>query len=32
MEALLIEGLEPPKNRQQGDGYNAVEFIQTTTA
>lgn len=28
MEALLIEGLEPPQNRKQGDGFNAVEFIQ----
>jgi hypothetical protein len=30
MEALLIEGLEPPQNRRQGDGFNAVEFIQET--
>lgn len=30
MEALLIEGLEPPQNRRQGDGFNAVEFIQGT--
>lgn len=30
MEALLIEGLEPPQNRRQGDGFNAVEFIQVT--
>lgn len=28
MEALLIEGLEPPQNRRQGDGFSAVEFIQ----
>jgi HB1, ASXL, restriction endonuclease HTH domain len=28
MEALLIEGLEPPQNRRQGDGFNAVEFLQ----
>jgi hypothetical protein len=28
MEALLIEGLEPPQNRQRGEGFNAVEFIQ----
>ena len=28
MEALLIEGLEPPQNRRQGDGFNAMEFIQ----
>lgn len=30
MEALLIEGLEPPQNRRQGDGFNAVEFLQET--
>lgn len=30
MEALLIEGLEPPQNRRQGDGFNAMEFIQQT--
>jgi hypothetical protein len=29
MEALLIEGLEPPQNRKRGDGFSAVEFIQT---
>lgn len=29
MEALLIEGLEPPQNRQRGDGFRAVEFLQT---
>lgn len=28
MEALLIEGLEPPQNRRQGEGFNAVEFLQ----
>jgi hypothetical protein len=28
MEALLIEGLEPPQNRRQGEGFNATEFIQ----
>ncbi len=28
MEALLIEGLEPPQNRKRGDGFGAVEFIQ----
>lgn len=28
MEALLIEGLEPPQNRRQGDGFSAVEFVQ----
>lgn len=28
MEALLIEGLEPPQNRRQGEGFNAVQFIQ----
>ncbi|MGD7707869.1 winged helix-turn-helix domain-containing protein [Microlunatus sp. Y2014] len=30
MEALLIEGLEPPQNRRRGDGFNATEFIQAT--
>jgi len=30
MEALPIEGLEPPQNRRRGDGFNATEFIQTT--
>jgi len=30
MEALLIEGLEPPQNRRRGDGFNATEFIQRT--
>lgn len=29
MEALMIEGLEPPQNRQQGEGFAALEFIQT---
>jgi hypothetical protein len=28
MEALLIEGLEPPQNRKRGDDFKAVEFIQ----
>lgn len=28
MEALLIEGLEPPQNRQRGEGFGATEFIQ----
>jgi hypothetical protein len=28
MEALLIEGLEPPQNRRKGDGFNAMEFLQ----
>lgn len=28
MEALLIEGLEPPQNRKRGDQFRAVEFIQ----
>lgn len=28
MEALLIEGLEPPQNRRQGEGFNALEFLQ----
>lgn len=30
MEALLIEGLEPPQNRRQGDGFSALGFIQVT--
>lgn len=30
LEALLIEGLEPPQNRRQGDGFSALEFIQAT--
>lgn len=28
MEALFIEGLEPPQNRKRGDDFRAVEFIQ----
>jgi HB1, ASXL, restriction endonuclease HTH domain len=28
MEALLIEGLEPPQNRQRGKDFRAVEYIQ----
>ncbi len=28
MEALLIEGLEPPQNRKRGDGFKAVEYLQ----
>jgi hypothetical protein len=28
MEALLIEGLEPPQNRKKGDAFRAVEFLQ----
>ena len=28
MEALLIEGLEPPLNRKRGDDFSAVEFLQ----
>ena len=28
MEALLIEGLEPPQNRRRGDDFRAVEFLQ----
>lgn len=28
MEALLIEGLEPPQNRKRGDDFEAVEFLQ----
>lgn len=29
MEALLIEGLEPPQNRRGGDGLRAIEFLQS---
>jgi hypothetical protein len=28
MEALLIEGLEPPQNRKRGDDFRASEFLQ----
>jgi len=28
MEALLIEGLEPPQNRRRGDDFRAAEFLQ----
>jgi hypothetical protein len=28
MEALLIEGLEPPQNRKRGDEFKAVEYLQ----
>jgi hypothetical protein len=28
MEAVLIEGLEPPQNRKRGDDLSAVEFLQ----
>lgn len=28
MEALLIEALEPPLNRRQGDGFKAIEYTQ----
>lgn len=28
LEALLIEGLEPPQNRKGGDRFRAVEFLQ----
>ena len=31
MEALLIEGLEPPQNRRQGNGFNAVESFSART-
>jgi hypothetical protein len=30
LEALLIEALEPPQNRRQGDGFAELEFIQKT--
>lgn len=28
LEALLIEGLEPPQNRRRGDDFNAIEYLQ----
>ena len=28
MEALLIEGLEPPQNRKRGEDFSAVEYLQ----
>jgi hypothetical protein len=28
MEALLIEGVEPPQNRKRGDDFRAVEYLQ----
>ena len=28
MEALLLEGLEPPQNRKRGDDFRAIEFLQ----
>lgn len=28
MEAVLIEGLEPPQNRRQGDGLKGQEYLQ----
>ena len=28
MEAILIEGLEPPQNRKRGDGFSSIEFLQ----
>ena len=28
LEALLIEGLEPPQNRKRGNDFNAVEYLQ----
>lgn len=28
MEALLIEGLEPPQNRKRGDEFRDVEYLQ----
>ena len=29
MEAILIEGLEPPQNRRQGDGMTGQEYQQS---
>jgi len=28
MEALMIEGVEPPQNRKRGDDFRAAEFLQ----
>jgi hypothetical protein len=28
LEALLIEGLEPPQNRKRGDEFSGVEYLQ----
>ena len=28
LEAILIEGMEPPQNRRRGDDFRAVEYIQ----
>jgi len=28
LEALLIEGLEPPQNRKRGEDFRAVEYLQ----
>lgn len=28
LEALLIESLEPPQNRRQGDGFKGCEYVQ----
>ncbi|MDI1229168.1 MAG: HTH domain-containing protein [bacterium] len=28
MEAVLIEGLEPPQNRKRGDDFRAIEYLQ----
>jgi hypothetical protein len=28
LEALLIEALEPPQNRRQGDGFKGLEYVQ----
>jgi hypothetical protein len=28
MEALLVEGLEPPQNRKRGDDFRAIEYLQ----
>lgn len=28
LKALLIEALEPPQNRRQGDGFAELEYLQ----
>ena len=30
LEAILIEGLEPPQNRKRGDDIGAIEYLQGT--
>jgi hypothetical protein len=32
MEAVLVEGLEPRQNLEQGDDFQAIEFLQVEDA